>query len=223
MKIKNFIVRSFKNTFMKINLIIFFSLFLSNFSFCQNEKLATQDSSFILLKNAAHDIGFCIYHSSQNHCTDHSDEFAKRDKNTPEDEETFYFEMKKGWAQNRLDEWGKQQEQSVEDFLILFDVAQRHSLDTLEAGQTTNSYRGFVLIDLTDTIDFTFNKKNKGESIMTIKSDGKNALMENFLWREFMSGRLGRFNPKIELMLIGENAKTNFEKFKEAFLVFQKK
>ncbi len=208
---------------MKFKFILFIFLLFSNLSFSQNEDSTIQDSSsWIVLKNAAHKIGFCIYHPSKNHCTDHSNKFAERDKNTPEDEETYYFEMKKEWAQNRLDKWAERHEQPVENFLILFDVSQKHSLNKSEPEKTINSYRGFVLIDLTDTIDFTFHQKNKGESMMMIKSDGKNALMENFLWREFMTRRLGRFNPKIDFKLIGENRKTDFEKFKEAFFIFQK-
>ena len=57
---------------------------------------------------------------------------------------------------------------------------------------------------------------------MTIESDGKNALMENILWREFMTGRLGRFSPIINFKLIGKNVESDFEKFKEAFFKFQK-
>jgi hypothetical protein len=208
---------------MKFKFILFIFLLFSNLSFSQNEDSTIQDSSsWIVLKNAAHKIGFCIYHPSKNYCSDHSNEFAERDKNTPEDEETYYFEMKKEWAQNRLDKWAERHEQPVENLLILFDVSQKHSLNKSEPEKTINSDRGFVWIDLTDTIDFTFHKKNKGESMMMIKSDGKNALMENFLWREFMTGRLGRFNPKIDFKLIGENRKTGFEKFKEAFFIFQK-
>ena len=207
---------------MKLQLIILLSLLIANFSFCQNEKTTEQDSTWVTLKSTAHEIGFCIYHPSKNHCTDHSGEFAEREKTTTEDLDTYYFEMKKEWAQNRLEEWGKRQEQPAEDFLILFDVSQKSLSEKLEK-ETINSYRGFVLIDLTDTIDFTFHKKNKGESMMMIKSDGENALMENFLWREFMTGRLGRFNPKIDFKLLGKNRKTGFEKFKEAFFIFQKK
>ncbi len=206
---------------MKINFIILLSFIFSNFSFCQNEKLVAQDSSFTLLKNAAHDIGFCIYHSSKNHCTDHEGEYAKRAENTPEDEETFYFEIKKAWAQNRLDKWAELQEQPVEDYMILFDVGQKSALEKQEE-ETINSYRGFVIINLTDTIDFSFRKKNIGELSMTIKSKNEFALMENFLWREFMSGRLGRFNPNIEFELIGKNAKSGFQNFKEKFHQFQK-
>lgn len=208
---------------MKCILLILCSLLSSNLSFCQNERTMKQDSSsWIALKNTAHQIGFCIYHPSRNYCTDHSGELAKREKENTEDLDVYYFEMKKEWAQNRLDEWAKRQEQPVEDFLILFDVSQKHSLDKSEPEKTINSYRGFVLIDLTDTIDYSFHKKNKGESMMMIKSDGKNALMENFLWREFMTGRLGRYTQKIDFKLIGKNAKSDFERFKETFLNFQK-
>lgn len=209
---------------MKYNLLILCFLLFSNLSFSQNEESTKQDSSsWIVLKNAAHEIGFCIFHPSQNHCTDHLGELAKREKASPDDIEVHYFEMKKEWAQNRLDKWAERQNQPVEDFLILFDISQKHSLDRSEPEKITNSYRGFVLMDLTNTIDFTFHKKNKSESIMMIKSDEKNALMENFLWREFMTGRLGRFNSEINFKLFGGNRKTGFENFKDAFSTFQKK
>lgn len=64
---------------------------------------------------------------------------------------------------------------------------------------------------MTDTIDFTFQKKDLNLSMMTIESDGKNALMENVLWREFMTGRLGRLSPIIEFSLVEKNAETDFE------------
>ncbi len=205
---------------MKYLIFIFCSLLFSNHSFGQNKKTTSQDSSWIAFKNTAHQIGFCIYHSSKNHCTDHSDEFFKREKETPEDFDTYYFEMKKEWAKNRLDEWEKRQIQPAEDFLILYDVAQNFSLEKTKT-ETYNLFQGFILIDLTDSIEFVFSNNNNPE--MIIKSKGKNALMENTLWREYMSGRLGRFSKKIDFKLIGKNAEADFEKFKEAFLLFQKK
>jgi len=74
--------------------------------------------------------------------------------------DTYYFEMKKEWAENRLDEWSKRQEQPVENFLILFDVAQDFSLEKTKP-ETYNSFKGFILIDLTDSIEFVFFNKNK--------------------------------------------------------------
>ena len=71
----------------------------------------------------------------------------------------------------------------------------KNSLEKKE--ETINLFYGFVLIDLTDTIDFTFHKKDLNQSIIIIKSDGENALMRNTLWREFMTGRLGHFFQKI--------------------------
>lgn len=204
---------------MKFKFVFFLSIIFLNLSCSQQKRIIQQDStSWDSLKNAAHQIGFCIYHSSHNHCTDHSDEFAKREKETPDDMDTYYFEMKKEWAENRLDEWSKRQEQPVENFLILFDVAQDFSLEKTKP-ETYNSFKGFILIDLTDSIEFVFFNKNK----IIIKSDEKNALMENTLWREFMTGRLGRFSPSIDFDLIGKNAEADFENFKKAFLFFQKK
>jgi|GEM_PF-1164316 hypothetical protein len=208
-----------KPRIMKDKIVIILFYFFSNITFGQTEdKINSNWNNF---KNAAHQIGFCIYHSSKNHCTDHSDELAEREKKETEDFDGYYFEMKKEWAQNRLQEWEKRQEQPAENFLILFDVAQKKSFEK-SATETFNLFRGFILIDLTDTIDFTFQKKDLNLSMMTIESDGKNALMENILWREFMTGRLGRFSPIINFKLIGKNVESDFEKFKEAFFKFQK-
>lgn len=207
---------------MKLKLVIFLSFIFSNFSFCQSEKSNLSDSiAWESLKIVAHEIGFCIYHSSEKHCAEHSGELTKREKTASPDLEVFYFEMKKEWAEKRLTEWSKRQEQPVENFLILFDVAQSKPSEETET-ETFNLFRGFVLIDLTDTIDFVFLEKKQARNKMAIKSDGQNALMENVLWREFMTGRLGRFSNHIEFGLIGKNAETDFEKFKKAFLIFQK-
>jgi hypothetical protein len=57
--------------------------------------------------------------------------------------------------------------------------------------------------------------------MMTIESSGKNALMENVLWREFMTGRLDRFSPIIEFSLVGKNTETDLKK--KRFLFSKKK
>ncbi|MFT6321580.1 MAG: hypothetical protein ACJAT4_002510 [Granulosicoccus sp.] len=62
------------------------------------------NSNWNNFKNAAHQIGFCIYHSNQKICADHKNELAKREKTPPADLDIYYFEMKKEWAQNRLQE-----------------------------------------------------------------------------------------------------------------------
>lgn len=205
---------------MKSKIIIILFYFSSNITFGQT--VNNINSDWDDLKKAAHQIGFCLFHSDQKICTEHKNELAKREKTAPADMEVFYFEMKKEWAQNRLNKWSERQSQPTEDFLIFFDVAQYKPSEESET-KTFNLYRGFILMDLTDTIDFTFHKKDLNQSMMTIESDGKNALMENVLWREFMTGRLGRFSQRIDFKLIGKNAESDFEKFKEAFFIFQKK
>ncbi|MFK8006540.1 MAG: hypothetical protein AB8H03_09220 [Saprospiraceae bacterium] len=202
---------------MKSKIVFVIFSFLANLTFGQTRNNINSDWNG--LKNAAHQIGFCIYHPSKKHCKDHSNELTKREKSAPEDLDIYYFEMKKEWAQNRLNKWSEQQAQPTENFLILFDIAQNKPSEKL-ATETFNLFRGFVLIDLTDSIQFIFSKKEKNK--MTIKSDGKNALMENTLWREFMTGRLGRFSNNIEFDLIGKNAESDFEDFRKAFLFFQK-
>lgn len=205
---------------MKFHLSLFLILSCVKISFCQT---TSPDSlAWLNLNNAAHQIGFCIYHPSKSHCKNHSNELAKREKTAPVDLDVYYFEIKKEWAQDRLNDWSERQAQPAENFLILFDIAQNKPSEKSET-ETFNLFRGFVLIDLTDTIDFTFQKKDLNQSMMSIESDEKNALMENTLWREFMTGRLGRFSPKIEFELMGKNVETDFEKFKDTFLFFQKK
>ena len=208
-----------KSWIMKSKIIIILLCFFSNIAFGQTVNKINSDWND--LKKAAHQIGFCVFQSDQEICDEHKNELAKREKTAPEDQEVYYFEMKKEWAQNRLTKWSERQEQPIEDFIILFDVAQKSSLEK-STTETFNLFRGFILMDLTDTIDFTFHKKDLNQSMMNIESDEKNALMENALWREFMTGRLGRFSQRIDFKLFGKNAAIDFENFKEAFFVFQK-
>ncbi|MFK7773472.1 MAG: hypothetical protein AB8F94_15085 [Saprospiraceae bacterium] len=204
---------------MKSKIIIILLYFFSNITFGQTVPKINSDWND--LKKAVHQIGFCVFHSNQKICAEHKNELTEREKTAPADMEVYYFEMKKEWAQNRLNKWSERQAQPAEDFIILFDVAQYKPSEKSET-ETFNLFRGFVLIDLTDTIDFAFHKKDLNQSMMSIESEGKNALMENVLWREFMTGRLGRFSQKIDFKLLGKNAEADFEKFKEAFLFFQK-
>lgn len=205
---------------MKYITIILLAVSFPIFSFSQNEKLLQQDSSWLNLKTTAHQIGFCIYHSSQNHCVEHANEFAKRKKTSPEDIEVHYFEMKKEWAESRLNKWAERQGQPVDNFMIFFDVAQKSSLERTDH-ETVSSYFGFVIIDLTDSIYFNLQKIENNKSKITIASDDENAMMENFLWREFMTRRLGRYSGQIDFKLIGKNTESDFENFKKAFLKYQ--
>lgn len=202
-------------------ILIFSLLGLSiNLTFSQNNN--SQDSLvWENLKTASLQIGFDVFHAAHDYSSAFPNELNKREKNSPPDEEVYYFELKKEWAQTRIKKWATQHDQPINNFLILFDVAQKSSLEK-EKDEMVSNYQGFILIDLTDTINLSLQEKEKNTSTITIQSDGENALMENFLWREFMTHRLGRYNPMIQFDLIGKEHQMAFEQFKSAFLAFQR-
>ncbi len=194
---------------MKLSFLL--ALLFSFLSFFQNQ------SDWENLKNAAHQLGFCVYRIDETYCKEHIGEYEKRQARGKEEEgEVHYFELKENWAKKRIQKFSSFHERSAKDFLMLFDVQQGPLPDSPDS----YSYHGFIIIDLKNEINFIQIREDAKTAKCFIQSPNEYTMMENTLWREFMSGRLGIFSKKIHFFTNNTDTKY-YGRFKTAFKKYQ--
>jgi hypothetical protein len=198
-------------------IIICIIVSLFNFkSYSQTEK--SNDKSWLSFKNAAHRIGFCIYHIHQEICKEHSQIKNELEKISEPESDVYYFKLHHLWAKKRLADWAESKASKSEDYFILFDIDQNSFKQLLDSTKTSNSYKMFSIFDLKDKFEF---KMRWGT--FYISSNRANSILTNTLWREFMSNRLGRLDSEIKISLSGTNTLNDYHNFKDAFIKFLKK
>ncbi|WP_340077527.1 hypothetical protein [Leptobacterium sp. I13] len=175
------------------------------------------------LKEAAHAIGYCTYHSNMSYCNEHIPEKNKREKKANKDEDVYYFLMEEEWATTRVKEWATKQQNDPENYLIMFDILQGESIN----GQKTiqKPYNSFFILNLTDPIVIGLSSNMDGSiARVSIKVRNNNGLiLENTLWREFISNRTGLIQKNISFTIHSENqAKESLHAFMNALNEFNK-
>jgi len=166
---------------------ILLSLFLfSNLCFSQN-------NSWTRLNKSAHAIGFCIYNINESYCNQHKVSLDKYKKEAKDKEEVYYFLMKEDWAKKRVTEWAKQQQNNSNTQILIFDINQGFKHRNKNNSKKINNR--FYIVDIED--ELTLKIGHKGNSISI--SHNKPNMLENSLWREFISGRLRLVKKKVEL------------------------
>ncbi|WP_156112492.1 hypothetical protein [Lacinutrix jangbogonensis] len=194
---------------------IFIAFFIS-LSVC-----AQSDSEWKKLIKSAHNIGFCVYNTNQVFCDLHKSRYQELEKNySNEDKEFFYVTMKEEWAKKRVVDWAKNQSIAKEYLILLFDINQGFENDY-------DDYRrarfGFFVINLKDDLQFEVLRIYDKQPIRCIVyHENEPNILCNSLWREFMSGRLGALEKKVEFLVYNKN-KRKFNIFKKRFLKYQKK
>lgn len=173
------------------------------------------------LKEASHAIGFCVYNTDMPFCNDHELEKEKREQAASKDDEVFYFIMKKEWAAPRVAKWAQRQHKTPSSGLILFDIRQGKKPANVTRPQ--RPYNSFLLLSLSDSIAFNaWRTHDEYTAAFIVNSPGEQSMLENGLWREFMTGRLGRLVDKATFNIVvdgGVNSK--YQQFQQAFENFQ--
>ncbi len=196
--------------------LIVISLCLISFSKSNSQDLFQKWGD---LKVAAHQIGFCVYNTEMPFCNEHHAEKLKRQQEAGE-EEVDYFVMTEEWASQRISKWSERQKRDRESGVILFDIRQgKHP-----AGVTSNRkpYNSFVLFSLSDSIHFRNPRIISAHGAMvTVTCKEQGVILENVLWREFMTGRLGRLVKSTSFnILTKSDVKLEYQKFQDAFKAF---
>lgn len=193
-------------------------LIFSFFNFKSCEKKTNQ---WELLKDAAHEIGLCVYNSQETFCTAHNNERSKREASVNiEEEDVYYFEMKEEWVKKRIEDRAGFEKRPSKEYLVLFDIKQGAFMYK-DSSIVEQSMSNFLMINLKD--NFLFSKRNRSDYYLEcfIESDREASILENFLWREYMSGRKGRLMELTSFALINHKEKVLFDKFCEMFYAFQ--
>ncbi|MFD0864075.1 hypothetical protein ACFQ1M_17810 [Sungkyunkwania multivorans] len=174
------------------------------------------------LKDAAHDIGFCVFHLDMPFCDAHIEELERRQEEAGEDTDVYYFLMKEKWASKRIIDWAQRFEHDGKDGLLLFDIRQNRS--PKNSKHYEKSSNNFMLFSLKDSIQFAPARRlSEDKVIVTVLAEKDATILENVLWREFMSGRLGLLSKKILLPIAtDEEAHVKYAAFVDALRTFKK-
>jgi len=196
-----------------ISILFFFNLSAKS---CQKKT-----NQWEQLKTAAHKIGLCVYHTDEDFCFEHKNEFSKREQSiNPEEEDLYYFEMKEDWAKKRVADHAGFEKRAKEEYLILYDVRQGPFVFKDKSKVETSS-KSFVIVNLKD--DFLFSQRTKTDyfSDCFIESTRENSIVENIFWREYMTGRGGRLVTRAIFSKLKHKEKFNFDNFIKAFSSYQ--
>lgn len=210
--------------------IFYISFFVGLISFSQNE------SEWNTLLESAHNIGYCLYNVNQHFCNEHIATLNRLITEAPEDEpEIHYFIMKEEWAKKRITEWAERVTKWENDtklnnnkLVLFFDVNQYYiHFDSLRQIKSDSSFFGhssFFVVNLEDDLKFKINKSYKNLALnCSVYHNSEPNILFNIMWREFMSGRYGLLENKIEFG-IASNSKIRkkFRIFKRRFYRFKK-
>jgi hypothetical protein len=210
--------------------ILYVSLFLSFISFSQNK------SEWNQLLEAAHNIGYCLYNINHQFCNKHIATQNRLIIEASEDEsEIHYFVMKEQWSKERVTTWEERVNSwdtipkvDKNNLILFFDINQYYiHFDFLRQVKSDSGFFGhssFFVVNLGDDLKFKINKGYKNLALnCSIFHDLEPNILYNIMWKEFMSGRYGLLENKVEFG-IASNSKIRkkFRKFKRQFYRFKK-
>ncbi|MEH6538211.1 MAG: hypothetical protein V7719_17575 [Psychroserpens sp.] len=184
---------------------------------------AQNNSHWEKLIESAHNVGFCLYNTEEVFCNIHQAKYDDLQKNrTDEEEELHYFVMKEDWAEYRVTDWAQRQSLSKASLVLFFNVNQGFESDF---GGIATRPSGFFVVSLGDTLNFKIKRSYKKQALScSIFHKSKPNMLSNILWREFMSGRLGLIENKVEFLVYNnDNIKKKYKIFKKRFFKYQKR
>jgi len=154
---------------------------------------------------------------------EHEGELKRREQaSNPEYEEVYYFTITEEWAKTRIENSTVLDEIAKGDFLVLMDIRQDTFLTKVDTTlKVYPSYNKLMILNLEN--DFSFSYKRFGSAMVNakIKSSAQESIIENTLWREFMSARLGLLLTEVTFP-IGQLDKIEaFHLFEKAFKAYQ--
>lgn len=204
--------------------LFYISFFFYLTSFSQNK------AEWSKLLESAHDIGYCLYNVNQEFCNDHIATQNRLINEMPEDQpEVTYFVMEQEWAKERVTEWAKRytnwensSQLNKNNLVLFFDINQ--SYIQFNSLREIKSHSSFFIVNLEDDLKFKINKGYKNLALnCSIYHDSEPNMLYNILWREFMSGRLGLLENKVEFGIASDfKIRKKFRVFKRAFYNFKK-
>lgn len=177
------------------------------------------EQEWLNFTKAAHQIGFCVYNVNQAYCEDHQTE--KELYQSTQEEENEYFVMHEQWAEKRVIDWAKKQNQPRESFLMIFDIRQGYTKS--RSVEDKKPYRSFLVFNLSDSIKFqNFRVVDDHVAFCSIASNEESRMLENTQWREFMTGRLGRLTNMVTFSIVSESdVAKRYQTFLRGFEAFQ--
>jgi hypothetical protein len=203
---------------MKYFFLYFFLLTVLGLN-CSFGQVSSKEWDHLISK--AHDIGLCAYALNQNRCDLHDNEAQKRKQKTNE-EEVIYFVLKEEWAKNRIKKWAEKYDSKQENVLILFDIRQGEY--PVKSDKFKGGLNGFLLFDLAEGPKVTVRQLDEHTLRCSFKKEKGSPILYNYLWREFMTGRLGiiETSTQFDICTDGNTGKKYLE-FKAAYSNYQKK
>ncbi|MDX1627516.1 MAG: hypothetical protein R3345_02385 [Fulvivirga sp.] len=195
---------------MRIIAVLFITCFITDFSCFAQANTTVYDS----LKYHAHALGLCVYSPTQDRCAEHD-----RPEKTEEayNDEHYYFWINSEWAEQRVQAWMDRQNKPYESGFILFDIRQ----SCLNNKDCRKPWNGFAIFSLLDTVNISGRQKTESVIAMTIQGSEPQTVLENFHWREFMSGRMGRLPAVISFDVVEARSSVSEASLREHFLNFQ--
>ncbi|WP_375558689.1 hypothetical protein ACE193_13145 [Bernardetia sp. OM2101] len=181
-----------------IILLLFVFYFISSFQLFKT-------NSWNELKEATHQLGFCIYKIDEPNCKKHSQ--LDSTTNLPR-----VFPLEEEWASERLKGWSETQNTNINDGLILFDLVQEHTLPK-------KSFNSFLILNLSTTHLESSQISIQNEiTYLTLKG---NKIVYCTMWREFGTGRGGVLVEEMNIEF-RNNSSTKVKNFIEKLDKYQK-
>lgn len=196
--------------------------FLLVFMIC-NTLQAQNNAVWNELKASVHKIGFCIYNVNEAFCKEHKEARAKYEMESSEDEDVNYFAMKEEWAKKRVKGWAKKQMLDENALLLLFDIDQGYKYKFKKNRVKPNNK--YFILNLKDDLSFKIKRLSKKQALKcAISHRSKPNMLENTLWREFMTGRLGLIKNNVEFNVLARSKmRKKIKAFKECFYAYREK
>lgn len=193
---------------MKNKMLIMLSLIISmHTGHSQDRKNQTNWASF---KSLANDLGLCIYSIETSGCSP-SDSILEALEDKQKNGEVFYFELDTNWANRRIRDWAIRNKSEPEDYLMIYDIDQGYKRRIDERAASTH-FSMFAILDKRLDYELVHIQAERG-SMIKINANKENSIMNNTLWREFMSGRLGKLDTSLDIRFSGQVSQKVFEKF----------
>ncbi len=199
-----------------MNIKVFSLLLFFNISHTQENR-----DTWKALKESAHEIGFCVYNVNESFCDEHKIAKAKYEEEASEEEDVNYFVMKEEWAKKRMKDWAVKQALDENALLLVFDIDQGYENRERKSYLKPN-YKYFIL-NLKDNLEFKIEKRSKKKVFRcTISHKQKPNMLENSLWREFMTGRFGLLKKSVEFNVFSKSkVKRRLKSFKRHFQTYK--
>ena len=163
----------------------------------------------------AHGIGFCMYNANEALCSDHLGAKVEALENPETENEYFAFDA--SWAKKRVAAWAKKQQDSVANFVMLYDIHQTSSGATPKEKATVSSLNSFMILNANASLAFTKEKSVASNFQFQFQHRTPHPILVNTLWREFMTGRSGKLVQEQTITLKGATCFSDFKTFKASF------